>query len=81
MSRVSRGRVGVRRETLNVPQQCWSDVSGSPRSFDLLVASRREQIAKGLPLGALPLNVGQENLFVRAVALLAERMDIATGED
>jgi len=64
------------RQVLDLPEN-----ANMHRAFEILVTSRHEQIAKGLPLSALPLNVPHDNLFVRAVALLAERMDVEAGQE
>jgi CRP-like cAMP-binding protein len=49
-------------------------------AFARLTESRREQVQKGMPMCALPINAKPEDVCVRAVALQAERIDLAPGQ-
>jgi len=49
-------------------------------AFEHLVASRREQVTKGLPISALPIGVRADDVCARAVALQAERVDLDPDE-
>lgn len=49
-------------------------------AFSHLAESRREQVQKGLPICALPIKANPEDVSVRAVALQAERIDLAPGQ-
>jgi CRP-like cAMP-binding protein len=49
-------------------------------AFDRLVEGRLEQVERGVPLTALPILARADDLCVRAVALQAERIDLAPGD-
>jgi len=49
------------------------------RSFRCFVDARRQQVVRGLPLSAMDVGAGVEDVAARAVALLAERLSIRRG--
>lgn len=49
-------------------------------AFPRLVESRRNQVQRGLPMCALPISARPDDVCVRAVALQAERIDLAPGQ-
>jgi len=73
---------------LAVPAKALADVEqlgpgeeGAPQAwFQGLRESRRAQVAQALPISALPLGVGAEDVAARAVALQAEHVCLRAGE-
>lgn len=49
-------------------------------SFEGLLAGRREQVARGLPMSALPINIKEDDLCAKAIAIQAEEILIQPGE-
>jgi len=54
---------------------------GITDAFEKLVAGRREQVERGVPLCAMGILAQKSDVRVRAIALLAERVDLETGEE
>lgn len=73
---------------LTMPEQALRMVlrSASPAAaslstgFACLVKSRQDQLERGLPLSGLQLGAAADDVFVRAIALLAERLDLCKGQ-
>lgn len=49
-------------------------------AFEGLLAGRREQVAHGLPMSALPINIKEDDLCAKAIAIQAEEILIQPGE-
>lgn len=65
---------GAIRKLLESPE-----AKEASREMDMLIQSRRQQVEKGLPITALPLHVTAEDLCAKAIALNAERFQLAPG--
>ncbi|CAE7195742.1 SKOR [Symbiodinium natans] len=54
---------------------------GITDAFQKLVTGRREQVERGVPLCAMNILAQKNDVRVRAIALVAERADLETGEE
>lgn len=57
-----------------------SEAKEMREAFQALVASRHEQVSRGLPMTGLPINANPDDVCVRAVALLSEQLNFMPGE-
>jgi len=79
-------RSTARTRVLSVTAKALSNaIKNSPeplvrRAFSRLAESRHEQVQKGLPMCALPINAKADDVCVRAVALQAERIELQPGQ-
>lgn len=71
----------VPREAIESPMERDAETWGlSKEALEQIAEDRRDQVERGLPMCALPIGVGVEDVAVRAIALQAERIDLAPGE-
>lgn len=79
-------RAVTKCKVLAVPAAGLQRVLSSPGNekineiFQQIAKHRQEDVAKGLPLTALPFGLHAEDVSVRAVALFSDRQDLEAGE-